>query len=99
MVEQEEHVGFAQSVGGLARYIEKLIRTAALGVALELDEKAGHEIDRATHLRKFEEMSCHPVIILDAVQPNPRHRVLAGHVVGIIRLVLVPEKSKCNVSH
>ena len=35
-----------------------------------------------------------PEVILGRVQPDPGHRVLAGHVVGVIRLVLVPDQGQ-----
>src|SRR5947207_14876440 len=44
-------------------------------------------------------MQGHAVVILDAVQAHPGHGVVASHVVGVVRLVLVPEKSQRDFSH
>ena len=44
-------------------------------------------------------MQGHAVVVLDAVQAHPGHRVFAGHVVGVVRLMLMPEKGQCDFRH
>src|SRR5438309_1819256 len=99
MVQEKEHVRFGQAVGGLPRYIEELVRASMLCVALNLEKETRNEIDGAAHLRIFQEMQSHAVIVLHAVEPHPGHRVLARHVIGVIRLVLMPKKGERNVGH
>ena len=69
------------------------------GVRLQLRHETGHEVDRATHLRELQQMQGHAVVVLDAVQANPGHRILTGHIVRVVRLVLVPEESERDFGH
>src|SRR5260370_41802605 len=44
-------------------------------------------------------MQRHAIIILDPVQAHPGHGIVAGKIVRIVRLVLVPEKGACDFGH
>jgi hypothetical protein len=63
-------------------------------VSLELREKAGYQVDRATKLRNFLKVERHPQVVLGGMKPDPGHGVLACHVVRIIRLMLVPHEGQ-----
>ena len=75
-------------VGGGAEY-----------VPFELQEQAGYQVDGAAELRHFLQVKGHPEIILGAVQAHPGHWVFARDVVGVVRLVLVPEQGKADPGH
>ena len=62
-----------------------------IGVLLDLHEQAGHQVDGAAHIRELEEVQRHAVVILDAVQADPGHGILAANIVRIVGLVLMPE--------
>ena len=70
----------------------------AVDVGLELDQQAGHQVDRAAELGDFFEVQRHAQVILGGVQPDPGHGVLAGDVVGVVRLVLVPHQGQGDSS-
>src|SRR5262249_28868621 len=54
----------------------------------------GHQVDGAAHLGDLEQVQGHAVVVLDAVEADPRHGVVPGDVVGVVRLVLMPEESE-----
>src|SRR5207248_144373 len=70
VVEQVETMLFAEAIRWKPGNNEQAVGGAAVGITLELEQKAGHEIDGATHLREFEEVHRHAVVVLDAVQAN-----------------------------
>ena len=72
---------------------------APLDVGLELRQQARHQVDRAAELGDFFQVQRHPQVILGAVQPDPGHGVFARDVVGVVRLMLVPEKRERNRLH
>ena len=92
VVEQEEAVGLAEVAGGDVGDVEEAVAAAAVGVGGQLEQQAGHQVDGTAHLRELEQVQRHAVIVLDPVQAHPRHGVVAGHVVRVVRLVLVPEE-------
>src|SRR5262249_33035128 len=71
----------------------------ALDVRLELYEQARHEVDGTVELWHLFEVQGHPQVVLRRVEPDPRHRVLPGDVVGVIRLVLVPHEGQGDLGH
>ena len=44
-------------------------------------------------------MQRHPQVILGGVQPDPGHGVFARDVIGVIRLMLVPQERERNRLH
>ena len=75
------------------------VLVARLGVGQQLHQQAGHQVDRGVQLGHLLEQHGHAPVVLGAVQPDPGHGVLAGHVVGVVRLVLMPEEGQRDVVH
>ena len=94
VVEQEDRVGLAQAVGRHARDVEEAVAPALVGVLEELEQQARHQVDGAAHLGHLEQVQRHAVVVLHAVQADPRHGVLPRDVVGVVGLVLVPEQGE-----
>ena len=92
-------IGFAESVGGIPRNVEMPVAACLISILLQLQQQAGNEIDGAVKLGHLLEMQRHAVVILGSVQADPGHQRLAADVVRIIRLVLMPQKSKCHRLH
>ena len=70
-----------------------------VGVPLNLQKQARHQIDRAAHFGKFEKVQRHAVIVFDAVQADPRHGILTGYIVRVVRLMLMPENHDAQNRH
>jgi hypothetical protein len=49
--------------------------------------------ERRAHVRELLEERDHPVVVLEAVQADPRENVLARDEIFVIRLVHVPQQS------
>ena len=92
VVQQVVGVVLAQPVGRQPRDALVRVLVAFVGVGRQLVEQAGHQVDRRPHLRQLFQQHRHAPVVLGAVQADPGHGVLAGDVVGIIRLMLMPEK-------
>ncbi len=72
---------------------------APFDVGLELGQQAGHQVDRAREFGNFLEVKRHSQVIFGRMQPHPRHRVFAGDIIRVIRLMLVPEQRQGNRCH
>jgi hypothetical protein len=99
LIENVQRVDFGQAVGRDARHVQMPVAGPFLGVSQDLQEQAGDEIDRALELGHLFEVQRHAVIIFGAVQAHPGHEALAADIIGIIRLVLMPEKGERNRLH
>ena len=98
VVEQVERVLAPQAVGRHARD-EQVLVGRAVDVGVDLDEQAGDEVDRAAELGHLVQVHRHAEVVLGAVEAHPGHRVLPGHVVGVIRLMLVPHQRQGDLRH
>ena len=64
-----------------------------MDVGFELGQQARHQVDRARELGDFLQVQGHPQVILGRVEPHPRHGVFARDIIGVIRLMLMPDES------
>jgi len=71
MVKQVEAIRLAQCSGRQPRDLERPVGRPALGVGRQLHQEARHEVDGAAHLRVFQEMQGHAIVVLDAVKDAP----------------------------
>ena len=62
-------------------------------------EQTGHQIDRGVNLGHFGQKSRHAPVVLGAVQADPGHGILAGNIIGVVGLMLVPEEGQGDVVH
>ena len=97
VVQEVVRVVFRQAVGRQAGNAQVGVLVAVIGVGRQLRQQTGHEVDRGVHLGHFAEQHRHSPVVLGSVQPDPRHGVFTGNVVGIVRLMLVPEKGQTRL--
>ena len=91
IVEQVADVVAVKTVDGTARQPQMSIRRTA-NISLDLGQQAGNQVDRALKLGHLLKVQRHAQVILGCMETNPGHRVIPGHVVGVIRLMLMPDK-------
>ena len=72
---------------------------AAIHIPLNLHEQAGDQIDRAVELGDFLQVQGHPDVVFGRVEPHPRHQDFPGQVIGVVRLMLVPEDRERDGAH
>ena len=70
---------------------------APFDIRFDLRKQAGHEVDRAAELGDFFQVERHPQVIFGRVQPDPGHGVFAPDVIGVVRLMLVPQSARETV--
>ena len=99
LFEQVLRVVFAQPVRWHPRHFQMPVAQPLLGVPLQLQQQTRDEVDRAAELGHLLEVQRHPDVILCAVQTDPRHQRFAADVVGVVRLVLVPDEREGNGVH
>ncbi len=99
IVEQKVQVLLAQAIGRKLRDAQVRIFVPLFGVAGQLHQQAGNEIDGATELRRLLQELRHAPIIPRAVQADPGHRVFMADVVRIVGLVLMPENGQRDIVH
>ena len=80
-----------QAVGRSARALQMGVGRA-VRIGFELRQQARHQVDSAAEFGHFLQVKRHPEIILGGMKPHPGHGVFAGDIVGVIRLMLVPQK-------
>ena len=98
VVEQVAGFGAIEPVGGPARAAQVRVGRA-LRVGLELGEQARDQVDRAAEFGHLFQMQRHPQVVFGGVQPDPGHGVFARDVIGVVRLMLVPQERERNRMH
>jgi hypothetical protein len=71
----------------------------AVDVRLELVEEDGTEVRGAADLGELLEDGGQAGVVLDAVEPDPRHEHLAGGKIPVAWLVEVPQKRQLHGAH
>jgi hypothetical protein len=99
VVEEVDEIVLFEIVGREMGDPKVAVLPAAVDVLLELEEQAGHQIDRGVNLRHLGQKSRHAPIVLGAVEADPGHGVLAGNIIGVVGLMLVPEEGQGDVVH
>ena len=99
IVQQVVQVVFAEAVGRQPRDAEMRVLLPPIGVGRQLLQEAGDQIDRGVQFGRFLQQHRHAPIVLGPVQADPGHGIFAGYVVGIIRLMLMPEKGQRDFVH
>ena len=99
IVEQVIHVVGRERIGRQPRDAQVLVLRATLRVGGQLQQQAGHQVDRGAHLGHFLEQHRHAPIILGGVQAHPGHGILAADIIRVVGLMLVPEEGQGHIVH
>ncbi len=99
VVEQIDHVVGRQPIRRQPRDAKMSVFVRVFRILPKLHEQARHKIQRGLELGHLAKQLGHAPIVARGMEPHPRHRVLARDVVRVIRLMLMPEKSKPNFVH
>ena len=94
-VEEPLHDVDAIVRGPIADRLERELEVAVQGavdVVLDLLEQRRHQIESLMDARVLAQDGHHVEVVLDPVQPYPRHEVPAGQPIFIERLVHVPNE-------
>ena len=93
VLEQEQFLILVEIRGRFDRHGQKLVGSIIPHIVTDLFEERGNEVEGLMNVGEVGQERGHVIIVLDAMHPDPRKDVGASHVITIVRLVHVPDKS------